>query len=66
VRNFHSPPRFRGPFLMVRLPDEPLVEIDIRAVKRLRESADARATIAPMVEALFLQLGRTRIAARAA
>jgi hypothetical protein len=28
------------------------VEIDIRAVRRLRESAGARAAIAPMVEAL--------------
>ena len=28
------------------------MEIDIRAVRRLRESADARAAIEPMVEAL--------------
>src|SRR5580693_1562079 len=34
------------------LPDGTRVEIDIRAVQRLRESAGARAAIAPMVEAL--------------
>ena len=34
------------------LPDGTRVEIDIRAVRRLRESAEARAAIAPMVEAL--------------
>src|SRR5580704_326983 len=34
------------------VPDGTRVEIDIRAVQRLRESAGARAAIAPMVEAL--------------
>jgi hypothetical protein len=38
--------------VVLRLTDGPLVEIDIRAVKRLRESAGARAAIAPMIEAL--------------
>ena len=40
------------PFRPQDLPDGTRVEIDIRAVKRLRESAGARAAIAPMVEAL--------------
>jgi len=44
---------FPAPWLAVLwLADGPLVEIDIRAVKRLRESAGARAAIAPMIEAL--------------
>jgi hypothetical protein len=49
---------FLAPYLRARrppawdLPDGTRVEIDIRAVGRLRESAGARAAIAPMVEAL--------------
>jgi hypothetical protein len=52
------------PFLARFLRGGPPVEIDIRAVRRLRESAGARAAIAPLIEALSqsdADLAETRV-----
>jgi hypothetical protein len=56
--------RLELPFLARFLRGGPPVEIDIRAVRRLRESAGARAAIAPLIEALSqsdADLAETRV-----